>query len=62
MIIELLRCQNCGRITDQMDLECPCFGRIYKTVKPSWFNIIKWFLGNPKRISALFIQDLREKK
>jgi hypothetical protein len=62
MIIELLRCQGCRRITDQMDLDCPCFGRLFKSAKPSWLNIVKWFLGNPKRITKLIIQDLREKK
>lgn len=64
MIIELFSCMGCGTILDQFTSikGCPkCFTKFVKPVYPTKWVIFKWFLGHPKHVIKLILQDIREK-
>jgi hypothetical protein len=64
MKIELLKCMSCWRVVDQFTTGAGCegcFGKFFKQAGPSKFNILRWFLSNPKHVLKLVITDLVEK-
>ncbi len=64
MRIELLKCMGCWRVVDQYTtgFGCTtCFGKFFKAAGPSWFNIFRWFLSNPKHAIKVIVLDLKGK-
>ena len=63
-LIELLSCMGCQRIVDQYTFppQCPrCKSKFHKQVHPTKWLIFKWFITQPKHVSKLFIDDIRER-
>ena len=60
--IELMSCMGCGHIIDQLNMipRCNCGGRYFKAVGPTKMVLLRWFLGNPKQVTKLIIQDIKE--
>lgn len=64
MIIELLKCNGCWRVWDNYHygFGCEgCYSKLSRRVNPTKFNLIKWFLTNPKHVTKLVILDLMGK-
>lgn len=62
--IELLSCCGCQRIIDHtiFTSNCKrCHSKFFRTIGPSWWILVKWFVFNPKHVIKLLIQDIREK-
>ena len=61
MVIELFKCKDCWRVVDQfLPPNCPCMSKWSVRVNPTKFNLIKWFLANPKHVIKLLVQDFHE--
>lgn len=61
--IDILSCITCGRIADQWTmLPCcaVCRGIRFRLVAPTKFNLLCWFINNPRHVIKLFIKSLRE--
>ncbi len=60
MKIELTKCKSCWKILDQYLYPpiCSCGSRWSTAVNPTKYNLIKWFLGNPKHVINLIKDDL----
>ncbi len=62
MRIELLKCISCWRVVDQYTTGSGCtgcFGKFFKQAGPSWFNVFRWFVSNPKHVLQLLWKDIR---
>ncbi len=62
--IDILSCIGCGRIVDQWMMlpKCEvCKGIRFRLVAPTKFNLLCWFINNPKHVIKLFIKDLKER-
>lgn len=63
MKIELVVCKDCWKVMDQYQYPpiCPCGSKFSRAVNATKFNLIKWFLTNPKHVLKLIILDLQGK-
>lgn len=62
--IDILACTVCSRIVDQFTMipQCKrCSNKYFRLVGATWYTLLCWFLNEPKHVTKLFIEDIREK-